>query len=105
MKRIIRIVAVAALAAGLVFAVSAADGAKTPKSKGPNVVAGENALMTCPHCKSDFSVKVTTPPKGTAPEKAVIEKHLCEKCGTKLVTKGDGKAKTEVTEHICKGCK
>jgi hypothetical protein len=105
MKRIVRIVAVVAIAAGLVFTVGAADGAKTPKGKGPNVIAGENAAMTCPKCKTDYSVKVTRPPKGTEQEKAIIATHLCEKCSTKLVTKGDGKAKTEVAEHTCKGCK
>jgi len=105
MKAIVRIMAVVAFAAGIAIAVAADDGAKTPKGKGPTVVAGENAVMTCPHCKTDFVVKTTRPPKGTEPEKAIIANHLCEKCSTKLVTKGGGKAKTEVAEHTCKGCK
>jgi hypothetical protein len=105
MKSIVRIMAVVALAAAFVFAVNAADDPKAPKGKGPNVVAGENAVMTCPHCKTDFSVKTTKPPKGTESEKATIANHLCEKCSTKLVTKGGGKAKAEVAEHTCKGCK
>ena len=105
MKRIVRIVVVVAFVAGLAFAVSAADEPKAPKGKGSTVVAGENAVMTCPHCKTDFSVKTTKPPKGTESEKAIIANHLCEKCSTKLVTKGGGKAKTEVAEHTCKGCK
>jgi hypothetical protein len=104
MKTIARIAAVVALAAAFAFAVNAADDPKAPKGKGPNVVAGENAVMTCPHCKTDFSVKTTKPPKGTESEKAIIANHLCEKCSTKLVTKGGGKAKTEVVEHTCKGC-
>lgn len=105
MKTIVRIAAVAAFAVAFVFAVSAADEPKAPKGKGPKVAAGENAVMTCPHCKTDFTVKTTKPPKGTESEKAIIANHLCEKCSTKLVTKGGGKAKTEVAEHTCKGCK
>src|SRR5215204_1793474 len=105
MKTLVRIVAVVAIAAAFAFNAGAADGAKTPKGKGPAVVAGENAVMTCPKCKNDYAVKVTRPPKGTETEKAIIATHLCEKCGTKLVTKGDGKAKTEVALHTCSGCK
>jgi hypothetical protein len=105
MKRILRIAAVIAFATAFVFAVSAADDPKAPKGKGPKVVAGANAVMTCPHCKTDFSVKTTKPSKGTRSEKAIIANHRCEKCSTKLVTKGEGKAKTEVAEHTCKGCK
>jgi hypothetical protein len=105
MKTLVRIVAVVAIAAAFVFSVNADDGAKTPKGKGPVVAAGENTVMSCPKCKNDYSVKVTRPPKGTAEEKSIIAKHLCEKCSTKLVTKGDGKAKTEVALHTCNGCK
>ena len=106
MKIFVRIVAVVAIAAACVFSISAADdGAKTPKGKGPVVVAGENVLMTCSHCKTDYTVKLTKPTKGTAPEKAIVGTHLCEKCGTKLETRGGGKSKELVTEHTCKGCK
>jgi hypothetical protein len=104
-KTFIRSMVVAAVAAAFVLNVSAADGAKTPKGKGPVVVAGENAVMTCPKCKDDYLVKTTRPPKGTESEKAVIANHLCEKCSTKLVVKGEGKAKTDVAVHTCKGCK
>jgi hypothetical protein len=105
MKTLTRIVAVVAIAAAFAFSVNADDGAKTPKGKGPAVVAGENAVMTCPKCKNDYSVKVTRPSKGTESEKAIVATHLCEKCSTKLVTKGGGKAKTEVALHTCGGCK
>ena len=103
MKTLVRLVVVAAMTAAFVFSVNAAD-PKAPKGKGPVVVPGENMLMTCPKCKDDYVVKLTKPPKGTEPEKAIVGKHLCEKCNTKLVTKGAGKAKTEVAEHSCKGC-
>ena len=94
-----------AVAAAFVFSVGAADdGAKVGKGKGPVVVPGENILMTCSHCKDDYVVKLTKPAKGTQPEKAVVGTHLCEKCSTKLTTKGAGKAKTEVAEHTCKNC-
>ena len=105
MKTLIRLVAVVTIAAAFVLNVSAADGAKTPKGKGPVVVPGENAVMTCPKCKNDYAVKVTRPPKGTETEKAIIASHLCEKCSTKLVVKGEGKAKTDVAVHTCAGCK
>lgn len=94
-----------AVASALVLGASAADGTKTGKGKGPAVVLGENTLMTCPKCKNDYLVKVTKPAKGTEPEKAIIATHLCEKCGTKLVVKGEGKAKTDVAVHTCNGCK
>ena len=64
-----------AVAAAFVFSVSA-DDVKTGKGKGAVVVPGENVLMTCPHCKDDYVVKLTTPSKGTAPEKAVVGTHL-----------------------------
>jgi hypothetical protein len=105
MKTVVRMLVAVAVASALVLSAGAADGAKTPKGKGPVVVAGENAVMTCPKCKDDYLVKVTVPSKGSAPEKAIIANHLCEKCSTKLMTKGAGKAKTEVAEHTCKGCK
>ena len=105
MRTMIRMLVLGILSSALTMPLVAADGAKTPKGKGPVVKAGENVIMSCPHCKSDFSVKLTTPPKGAAPEKAVVEKHLCDQCSTKLVTKGAGKAKTEVAEHTCKNCK
>jgi hypothetical protein len=105
MKTFVRIMIAVAVAAAFVFSVNAADDPKAPKGKGPVVVPGENILMTCPKCKDDYVVKLTKPSKGTEAEKAVVGKHQCEKCGTKLVTKGAGKAKTEVVEHTCKGCK
>jgi len=103
MKTLVRMVAVLAVAAAFVFSVSAAD-VKTGKGKGVVAVPGESVLMTCPKCKDDYVVKLTKPSKGTEPQKAVVGKHLCEKCSTKLVTKGAGKAKTEVAEHTCKNC-
>jgi hypothetical protein len=105
MKTLVRIVAVVAIAAAFAFNVNADDGAKTPKGKGAVVVPGENAVMTCPKCKNDYTVKVTRPSKGTETEKAIIATHLCEKCSTKLVVKGEGKAKTDVAVHTCSGCK
>jgi hypothetical protein len=103
MKTMVRILMAVALATAFVFATQAAD-EKVGKGKGPVVVPGENVLMTCPHCKDDYVVKLTKSSKGNQPEKAVVGKHLCEKCDTKLTTKGAGKAKTEVTEHTCKNC-
>jgi hypothetical protein len=104
MKAFVGVLTVFAVAVAFALNASAAD-VKTGKGKGPVIVPGENILMTCPHCKDDYVVKLTKPAKGTEAEKAVVAKHLCEKCSTTLVTKGAGKAKTEVTEHSCKGCK
>ena len=96
-------VTVLAVAAAFVFSVNA-DDVKTGKGKPIVAVPGESVLMNCPHCKDDYVVKLTKSPKGTEAEKAVVGTHLCGKCSTKLVTKGAGKAKTEVTEHTCKNC-
>ena len=104
MKTIVRMVTALAVAAAFALGVNAADDVKAGKGKGPVIVPGENVLMTCPHCKTDYVVKLTKPSKGTASEKAVVGTHLCESCSTKLVTKGGGKAKTEVAEHVCKNC-
>ncbi len=103
MKNMIRILMAVVVAAAFVCTSNAAD-EKVGKGKGPAIVKGENVLMTCPHCKDDYVVKLTQPPKGTEPQKAYVGTHQCGKCSTKLTTKGAGKAKTEVTEHTCKGC-
>ncbi len=103
MKKFIRVWLAVAVSAAFVCATSAADG-KVGKGKGPAVVPGENVAMTCSHCKDDYVVKLTQPPKGSAKEKVVVGKHLCEKCSTRLTTKGVGKSKTEVVEHTCKNC-
>jgi hypothetical protein len=103
MKMLVRIAAVAFVATAFLLNVSAAD-SKAGKGPGVKIVPGENVLMTCAHCKDDYAVKVTTPSKGTAPEKAVVGTHKCEKCGSKLVIKGDGKSKELASEHTCKGC-
>jgi len=103
MKTIVRIVTAVAVAAAFVFSVSAAD-VKVGKGPGVKAVPGESVLMTCPHCKTDYVVKLTKTSKGTEPVKAVIGTHLCSECSTKLTTKGAGKAKTEVAEHACKNC-
>ena len=103
MKKMIGILMAVAVAAAFVCATSAAD-EKVGKGKGPAVVKGENVLMTCPHCKDDYVVKLTKPAKGTENEKAVVGTHMCGTCSTKLTTKGAGKAKTEVREHTCKNC-
>ena len=103
MKTIVRMVAALAVTAAFVFSVNAAD---VKVGKGPGVVAvpGESVLMTCPHCKTDYVVKLTKTSKGTEPVKTVLGTHLCSTCSTKLTTKGAGKAKTEVVEHTCKNC-
>jgi len=103
MQTMTRFAAVGFLAAAFLFNVSAAD-PKSGHGPGVKVVPGENVVMTCAKCKDDYAVKVTKPPKGTATEKTIVATHKCEKCGTKLVIKGDGKSKELVTEHTCKGC-
>ncbi len=92
-----------AVAAAFVFSVNA-DDVKVGKGKGVVAVPGESTLMTCSHCKDDYVVKLTKPTKGTESDKALLGTHLCQMCSTKLITKGAGKAKTEVAEHTCKNC-
>ena len=103
MKTLVRMAAVAFVATAFLFNVNAAD-PKAGKGPGVKIVPGENVLMTCAHCKDDYAVQVTKTSKGTAPEKAVVATHKCEKCGEKLVIKGDGKSKDLAMQHTCKGC-
>lgn len=105
MKKVLQILMAIGVAIALVGAASAAEDGKVGKGKGPVIVQGENAVMRCPKCKTDYAVKMVKNPKGTQPEKVLVGKHLCEKCGTKLTTKGAGKGSTTVPEHTCKDCK
>ena len=58
MKTIVRMVTALAIAAAFVLSVSA-DDVKVGKGKAIVAVPGESVLMTCPHCKTDYVVKLT----------------------------------------------
>jgi hypothetical protein len=104
MKKLIGMLMAVALATVFLSATSAADDTKPGQGKGPRVVPGENVQMTCPHCKDDYVVKTTKPPKGTESEKVIVGTHLCQMCSTKLTVEGTGKSQREVKEHTCKNC-
>src|ERR1043166_9306106 len=105
MKTIITLVIATLISATAVRAdVISKDGASA-LSKAPAVRAEASApAMKCATCKSEF-VTIKAPVfKGTAPTTAILERHACTSCGTKWVTTGNGKARTEVAVHTCGGC-
>src|SRR4051794_5000603 len=71
----------------------------------PWSVPAESAVMECPKCKSDWLIKTDFTARGVAKPTYLVEKHLCEKCGTVLKTIGNGKQAKDVATHSCAGCK
>jgi hypothetical protein len=68
------------------------------------VEAGDTIVMSCPKCK-DIWVKVAQPiGKGGRQETAIIQRHECPGCNTKIVTEGVGKQAKSVVKHTCKQC-
>jgi hypothetical protein len=99
------------LAIGALFAATAAraevitkGGASALLKASPVKAEAAAPAMKCAMCKSEF-VTVKTPAfKGSSPTSVTVERHACVSCGTKWVTSGNGKAKTEVAVHTCGGC-
>ena len=63
-----------------------------------------NAVMECPKCKSDWLIKTDFNARGVSKPTYMVEKRLCEKCGTVLKTIGSGKLAKDVATHTCAGC-
>lgn len=106
MKTTITLAIVALLAATAARAEVITKGGAAGLMKAPDVRTGPQAApMNCAACTSKFvTVKVPTF-KGTEPRTAIIERHECKTCETKVVTTGHGKAKVERAVHTCGGCK
>lgn len=70
-----------------------------------HVEAGDTILMTCPKCKETYAQVVDKSLKGLkAGEMKNVPVHLCDKCDTKIVTKGTGKQAKDTLVHSCKEC-
>lgn len=72
----------------------------TPPASAPVEIA-----MTCPKCKSEFSVRTDRFARGVTKPTVLAENHLCDKCGTTLQTVGRGKQATQLALHTCASCK
>lgn len=65
------------------------------------VEAGHTLAMTCPKCK-DTSIKVAqSQGKGGRREAAILQRHGCPGCDTKIVTEGVGKQAKSQAKHVC----
>ncbi len=67
--------------------------------------AGDVIVMSCPKCKDTYAQVVEKTFKTAKPEELkTITIHLCDKCDTKIVTKGMGKQARDTLVHTCKDC-
>jgi hypothetical protein len=120
MKKSSRLVLVAGLALALAGLV-ASPGALFAQGKGASklmplkslkvvddlqdVEQGDMIVMSCPKCKDTYVTKVEHSFKGMNPEQLkTAVAHLCPACETKIVSEGQGKAKTDKLVHVCKTC-
>ncbi len=98
----------ALLLLGGVAGIARADGAKGGATQlmrpAPVAPPSDYKPMSCGMCKSDWTTRAEVTTKGTAPVTALVEKHLCSGCATKIETVGHGKAKLDVATHKCTSC-
>ena len=64
---------------------------------------GDAVVMSCAKCKT-VTVSYVETTKGHIKEEKVKQEHLCPGCGTKIETKGVGKAAKDEVTHVCKKC-
>ena len=111
MKTLRNIIIGASLAAALALVTSAQADVKTKGGasdllkKAEPVSAPATTVMACPKCKSEFTVRTDTFARGAVKPTAIVEKHLCDKCGTKLTTVGTGKQAKQLAMHTCTTCR
>lgn len=111
MKTLRNIILGASLTLALTLVTSAQADVKTKGGatdlikKTEPVSAPAQIVMTCPKCKSEFSVKTDRFARGVTKPTVIAEKHLCDKCGTVLKTVGQGKQAKQVALHTCASCK
>jgi hypothetical protein len=85
--------------------VKTKGGAFELMKKSEPVSAPAQIAMTCPKCKSEFSVRTDRFARGVTKPTVITENHLCDKCGTTLQTVGRGKQATQLALHTCASCK
>jgi hypothetical protein len=111
MKTLCNILIGASLALALALVtVAQADvktkgGASDLIKKSEPVSAPATTVMACPKCKSEFMVRTDTFTRGTTKPTVIVEKHLCQKCGTVLKTVGTGKQAKQLAFHTCTTCR
>ena len=70
-----------------------------------HVEKGDTIIMSCPKCKETYAQVVDKSLKGLkAGEMKNVPIHLCDKCGTKIVTQGTGHQAKDTLVHSCKDC-
>lgn len=111
MKTLRNMVMASSLAVAWLLASSAqADvvtkgGASELMKKAEPVSAPASTVMACPKCKSEFTVRTDNFARGATKPATIVEKHLCDKCGTALTTVGHGKQAKQLALHTCATCK
>lgn len=111
MKTVRNIIIGASLALALMLMTAAqADvvtkgGASQLIKKSEPASAPATSVMACPKCKSEFTVRTDKLARGATKPTAIVEKHLCDKCGTKLTTVGTGKQAKQLAMHTCTTCR
>jgi hypothetical protein len=111
MKTLRNIIIGSSLALALAVVTSAQGDVKTKGGaselvkKAEPVSAPATTVMACPKCQSEFSVRTDSFARGAIKPSMIVEKHLCDKCGTALTTVGHGKQAKQLALHTCATCK
>lgn len=64
---------------------------------------GDAVVMSCPKCKT-ITVSYVETTKAHIKDDKAKQEHTCPGCGTKIETKGVGKAAKEEVSHVCQKC-
>jgi hypothetical protein len=110
MKTLRNIIIASTLALALALLPSAQADVKTKGGasdlikKSEPVSARVTTVMTCPKCKSEFTVRTDKFARGATKPTTIVENHLCDTCGTVLKTVGQGKQAKQVALHSCAKC-
>lgn len=75
---------------------------KASYATAPAAVASRQAVFhRCSMCTDTLVTVVDRGTKGPRHEIKTVARHNCSSCETKIVTKGEGKAKYDATVHTC----
>ena len=74
---------------------------KASYATAPATVAATSAAHRCPMCTDTLVTVVDKATKGPRHEIKTVARHNCSSCETKIVTKGEGKAKYDIVVHTC----
>jgi predicted RNA-binding Zn-ribbon protein involved in translation (DUF1610 family) len=105
-----------ALAIALTVSLAAMQAGDVPTGKGgasrlvgnsspvDTAAPGAAAVMQCPHCKDQVSVRTDYSARGATKPQVTVVTHLCDQCGSKLVRVGHGKQAVTHRVHTCAKC-